>query len=176
MFDDAVPAVDGQQQRLAELPLTGGHHHTPADSEETAEYVVPVDWISTRTREHAIRQKGPFANQNSACKLRNRFTLELLYQAFGLDEISRSIPDIGPPVHPQFLSCGGVTVAFCDILICRDDVVSRRRSPLAVRLACGRRSRPLLCSELPGVNLPTRVPVNQRDHRAGPSIRIGRGW
>jgi hypothetical protein len=88
MFDDAVPAVDGQQQWLAELPLTGGYHHTAADSEETAEYVVPVDWISTRTREYAIRQKGLFANQNSACKLRNRFTFEGLYQAFGLDEIS----------------------------------------------------------------------------------------
>jgi hypothetical protein len=60
MFGDAVLAVDGQQQRLAELPLTCGYHHTAADNEETAEYVVPVDWVSTRTREHAIRQKGLF--------------------------------------------------------------------------------------------------------------------
>lgn len=88
MFDDAVLAVDGQQQRLAGLPLAGGYHHTAADDEETAKYIVPVDWISTRTREHALRQKGLFANQNSACKLRNRFTLEVLYPAFGLGEIN----------------------------------------------------------------------------------------
>jgi hypothetical protein len=64
----------------------GGYHHTEADSDETAEYVVPVDWISTRTREQAIRQKGLFANQNSACKMRNWFTLDVLYSAFGLDD------------------------------------------------------------------------------------------
>jgi hypothetical protein len=87
IFDDAELTVDGQQRRMSELPLAGGYHHTAADNEETAEYVVPVDWISTRTRDHAIRQKGLFANQNSACKLRNRFTLEFLYRAFGLDEI-----------------------------------------------------------------------------------------
>lgn len=27
-----------------------------------------------------------FANQNSACKLRNRFTLDTLYSVFGLDD------------------------------------------------------------------------------------------
>jgi hypothetical protein len=27
-----------------------------------------------------------FANQNSACKLRNRFTLDALYSEFGIDE------------------------------------------------------------------------------------------
>jgi hypothetical protein len=49
---------------------------------------VPVDRISTRPREQAIRQKGLFANQNSACKLRNRFTLDILYPAFGVDDAS----------------------------------------------------------------------------------------
>jgi hypothetical protein len=85
-FDDAVVTFDGQERRLAELPLAGGYHHTTADTEETAEYVVPVDWIKTTTREQAIRQKGLFSNQNSACKLRNRFTLDVLYPAFGLDD------------------------------------------------------------------------------------------
>lgn len=33
-------------------------------------------------------RKGLFANPNTACKLRNRFTLEVLCPAFGLDEIS----------------------------------------------------------------------------------------
>jgi hypothetical protein len=86
-FDDAIVTTDDQQRKLAELPLAGGYHHTEADSDETAEYVVSVDWIGTRTREQAIRQKGLFANQNSACKLRNRFTLDVLYSAFGLDDL-----------------------------------------------------------------------------------------
>ena len=41
----------------------------------------------------------------------------------------------------------------------------------SVWTAYGRRSRPL-CGELPGADLPTRAPVNQRDHRARPSARI----
>jgi hypothetical protein len=85
-FDNALVTTGGQAQKLADLPLAGGYHHTEADNDETAEYVVPVDWISTRTREQAIRQKGLFANQNSACKLRNGFTLDVLYSAFGLDD------------------------------------------------------------------------------------------
>ena len=85
-FDDAVVMVDGRQQKLPELVSADRYHHTAADDEDTAEYVVPVAWISTRPREEAVRQKGMFANQNSACKLRNRFTLDILYSAFGLDE------------------------------------------------------------------------------------------
>jgi len=47
---------------------------------------VPVEWIITRPRELAIQKKGLFANQNSACKLRNRFTLNTLYTEFGLED------------------------------------------------------------------------------------------
>jgi len=86
-------------------------------AEETAEYVVPVDWISTRTREQAIRQKGLFANQNSACKLRNRFTLEVLYQAFGLDEISSANPGYQASGSPQF-RIRWSNRSLCGILIC----------------------------------------------------------
>jgi hypothetical protein len=39
-------------------------------------YVVPVDWIATRAHGQAIGQRGLFTNQNSACKLRNQFTLQ----------------------------------------------------------------------------------------------------
>ncbi len=87
-FDDALVTAGGQLQKLSGLQLAGTYHHTANDDEETAEYVVPVDWINTRPREQAIRQKGLFANQNSACKLRNRFTLDILYPAFGVDDVS----------------------------------------------------------------------------------------
>ena len=58
MFDDAVLEVDSQQERLAELPLADGYHYTAAENEETAEHLVPVDWISTRTREQPSGRKA----------------------------------------------------------------------------------------------------------------------
>jgi TIR domain len=85
-FDDALVAIDGEQQKLSDQPLVGNYHHPPVGGEDTAEYVVPVEWITTRPRELAIHQKGLFANQNSACKLRSRFTLNTLYSEFGLED------------------------------------------------------------------------------------------
>ena len=90
-FDDALVIVGGEQRKLSELPLTGTYHHPPVDDEDTAEYVVPVEWISTRAREYAVQRKGLFANQNTACKLRNQFTLNTLYKEFDLDDAD---PDV----------------------------------------------------------------------------------
>ncbi len=39
------------------------------------EWIVPVRWCSHRPRDKAFWKTGMFANQNSAAKLRNRFTL-----------------------------------------------------------------------------------------------------
>jgi hypothetical protein len=47
---------------------------------------VPVRWLKQRPREKAFWKTGMFANQNSATKLRNRFTLDQLTAEFGLDE------------------------------------------------------------------------------------------
>ncbi len=86
-FSEAVVVVDEEPRKLADLALNGNYVHSPGtDGEDTSEYVVPVRWTETRPREKAIWAKGMFANQNSACKLRNRFTLERLGEAFGLDE------------------------------------------------------------------------------------------
>jgi hypothetical protein len=85
-FDDATVVIGEQPRKLAELLQADRYHHTGADDEDTAEYVVPVEWGNTRPREQAVRRKGMFANQNSACKLRNRFTLDALYSEFGIDE------------------------------------------------------------------------------------------
>ena len=50
------------------------------------EWVVPVRWLNHRPRERAFRKTGMFSNQNSATKLRNRFTLDQLTAEFGLDD------------------------------------------------------------------------------------------
>lgn len=77
--------VDG-----VEIPILEAEHKAPgmdefADDPARAEYMVRVDWIATRDKADAIWKKGMFANQNTACKLRNRFTLEQLTRAFELD-------------------------------------------------------------------------------------------
>ncbi len=85
-FQLAEVYVDGERRKLSELPLRGVYEHPPQrDGQDADEYVVPVAWTDTRSREQAVWSKGMFANQNSACKLRNHFTLEQLVAAFDLE-------------------------------------------------------------------------------------------
>lgn len=72
--------------RLLDLPLRSPGMDQMIDDPEKCEYVVGVAWIQTVTKDRAIWEKGMFANQNSACKLRDRSTLERLTERFGLDE------------------------------------------------------------------------------------------
>jgi hypothetical protein len=60
------------------------------------EWVVAVRWLNQRPREKAFWKTGMFANQNSATKLRNRFTLDQLTAEFGVDEDAAGHPS-GPP-------------------------------------------------------------------------------
>ena len=87
-FDDARVEVDGVDVPLAEQSLVGtyqrGDEATP-EPDETAEWVVPVQWIVSVPAERAYWEKGMFAIRNSACKLRQEFTLVRLAQHFELD-------------------------------------------------------------------------------------------
>ncbi|MFP3470798.1 hypothetical protein R0J90_12220 [Micrococcus sp. SIMBA_144] len=56
--------------------------HQAAEADEDAECVVSVGWIRTVPQNDAYWEKGLFANQNSACKLRQEFTLDRLAQHF----------------------------------------------------------------------------------------------
>ncbi|MGY1592241.1 endonuclease NucS domain-containing protein [Geodermatophilus sp. SYSU D00708] len=86
-FEEAVVEVDGQSVRLADQPLRAAYQHGPLPTgEDHREYIVPVTWQQTRPRSEPYWVKGMFANQNSACKLRNRFTLEQLATAFDLGD------------------------------------------------------------------------------------------
>ena len=84
-FAQATLTVNGQQVAMQDLDLQGHYTHA-VDDEDPSEYIVPVEWEHTVDRSDAVWEKGYFANQNSACKLRNRFTLDGLYSAFGLVE------------------------------------------------------------------------------------------
>lgn len=78
--------VGGKQMPLLEAPKLAKAMDKGADDPDRSEYVVRVDWITTRDREDAYWEKGMFANQNSAAKLRHPFTLERLIDVFSLEQ------------------------------------------------------------------------------------------
>lgn len=83
--DDAELQVNGEPRKFRSLDLQGAYAHPGAgDGVDTAEYVVPVDWSHTVPLESAYWREGMFANQNSACKLRNQFTIDEVARHFGL--------------------------------------------------------------------------------------------
>jgi hypothetical protein len=81
-FNDAQVALDGAPVPLAMQSLTGSYTHRDAETADDAEWVVPVQWIRTVPQTDAYWEKGLFANQNSACKLRQEFTLDRLAEHF----------------------------------------------------------------------------------------------
>lgn len=87
-FGDALVKVDGQWARLSDQGLIGTYQHDSegAAAVESDEFVVPVRWEVAVPVADAYWEKGMFANQNSACKLRQEFTLERLAERFALDE------------------------------------------------------------------------------------------
>ena len=55
-------------------------------TDDNAEYVVPVRWLAVNPKNQAYWEKGMFANQNSACKLRQEFTLDRLSHHFSVTD------------------------------------------------------------------------------------------
>jgi hypothetical protein len=84
-FPEATVDINGQQHRLADLPLDGNYVYSSGE-----EWIVPVRWLKHRPRDQAFWKTGLFANQNSATKLRNKFTLEQLITEFGLDDDAKA--------------------------------------------------------------------------------------
>lgn len=78
--------LNGVEKTILDAPLNAEWMKTLSDDPEKSEYLVRVEWIKTVTEEQAYWEKGMRANQNSAFKLRNKFTLDKLVQFFGLAE------------------------------------------------------------------------------------------
>jgi hypothetical protein len=83
---DFTVELDGKTVPILEAPLVAPEMDMNADNPERSEYLVSVEWIKTLTREKAIWETGMFANQNTVCRLRNKFTLERLLEHFELEE------------------------------------------------------------------------------------------
>lgn len=81
-FDEAtLPTPEGEQP-LSVLPMDGSYPDAQNAGDDETEWVLPVRWIDTRPVAEAFWEKGMFANQNSACKLRQEFTLARLAEEF----------------------------------------------------------------------------------------------
>lgn len=88
---EAMPAnaatliIDEVEREFNKLDLQGSYDHD-SDEPDDLEYIVAVHWIDTVPLENYFWETGMFANQNSACKLRNRFTLERLSSKFDVSQ------------------------------------------------------------------------------------------
>jgi hypothetical protein len=88
--DTAVPVhefkvvVDGIEKPILSLPLKATKMGEYVDDPDKSEYLVRVDWIKRVDLVKAVWEKGMFANQNSACKLRDDFTINRLTKIFEL--------------------------------------------------------------------------------------------
>lgn len=88
-LSEAEVESDGQRVLLRQQPLAADYEHSdqkPSLDGDLAEYVVPVRWETTVPKSEAYWVKGMFANQNSAGKLRQEFTLERLLNHFGIED------------------------------------------------------------------------------------------
>ncbi|MFF0243202.1 DUF262 domain-containing protein [Rhodococcus pyridinivorans] len=97
--DQATLEVDGKKVNFRSLDLVGPYTHeidNPDPDEDYQEWIVPVVWERTVDRESALREAGLFANQHSACRLRDEHTLNRVTEFFGVthgDRVIRTIQD-----------------------------------------------------------------------------------
>ncbi len=81
-----VVDINGVKEPILECDLNTPNMRDDTDDPELSEYLVKVEWMKTISRNEAYKEPGLFANQNTVCKLRNRFTLEKLYKFFELED------------------------------------------------------------------------------------------
>ena len=74
--------VDGEEKPILETPLRAPNMGSHVGDPELCEYLVRVRWLKTVPAEQAHWERGLFANQNTVCRLRQRFTIDKLYQRF----------------------------------------------------------------------------------------------
>lgn len=84
-FRDAQVTLDGVSTPLSSVALAGVYRDQDREMDDDSEWLVPVTWIDSVPQTDAYWEKGLFANQNSACKLRQEFTLGRLAQRFDVD-------------------------------------------------------------------------------------------
>lgn len=82
--DQALVERDGTSVPLAKVPLAARDMFHDKGDADHAETVVRVEWLKAAALDAAFWTDGLFANQNSACKLRSKFTIEKVAEHFGV--------------------------------------------------------------------------------------------
>ena len=77
---------NGKKISIFSVPLKCEGIKKDADDPERCEYLVRIEWIKTLREEEAYWEKGMRANQNSAFKLKNQYTLKKLLEHFHLED------------------------------------------------------------------------------------------
>ena len=79
--------INGGLQPLLDQPELRDEkwQRAASDDPERTEMVVPVEWLGTRPVEQAVWEKGLFASQITACRLRDENTIKTVESALGLD-------------------------------------------------------------------------------------------
>ena len=85
-LESATVEIGGESRAFSTLDLEGTYTHPETDDPDNREWIVPVEWEHTVSGDDGIWRTGFFANQNSACKLRNKFTIESLLKDFDLTD------------------------------------------------------------------------------------------
>jgi hypothetical protein len=88
-FSEARVDVEGESVPLSSQQLVGKYVQRRDVTDDDDEWFVPVEWSHTVPQTDAYWEKGLFANQNSACKLRQEFTLDRLAHHFELQDDRR---------------------------------------------------------------------------------------
>jgi hypothetical protein len=83
---DFTVNVDDKEIPILKAPLAAKNMAKHLDDPDKISCLVRVEWIKTLPREQAHWEKGLFAVQHTACRLRNQFTIEKLTQHFGLED------------------------------------------------------------------------------------------
>lgn len=66
--DQCYFEINGKMKTIYDLEHNALYHEKNIRNEDTAEYIVKVEWIKTVDKDNAIRELGFFGNQNSVCK------------------------------------------------------------------------------------------------------------
>ena len=85
---DAKAKLAGELRSLLEVPEASPKmkNEMGLTDLELATRVVPVEWLDTRSLDEAVWEKGLFASQWTACKLRDERTIATVEAAFGIGE------------------------------------------------------------------------------------------
>lgn len=104
--NDFMIDINGTPTPILQLPHNAPDMGKDSNDPELSEYLVRVDWVNTKPVNEAVWEKGMFANQNSACKLRNKFTVERLAEIFELNQNGEQV-NIEFPVPIKATHKGG---------------------------------------------------------------------